>query len=56
MTLESGDAERWKTRDLNSVADRLGAFGGRLVVEAGQDVRISGVVQRVVAGPCSSAR
>ena len=56
VTLESADVEQWKTRDLSGVADRLGAFGGRLVVEAGQDVRISGVVQGVVADPCSSAR
>ena len=56
VTLESADVEQWKTRDLSRAADRLGAFGGRLVVEAGQDVRISGVVQRVVADPCSSAR
>jgi hypothetical protein len=54
MTLENADVEQWKTRDLSSVADRLGAFGGRLVVETGQDVRISGVLQAV--GLCSSAR
>ncbi len=55
MTLESADVERWKACDLSSVADRLGAFGGKLVVETGRDVRISGEVQEVVE-PCSSAR
>jgi signal transduction histidine kinase len=56
VTFESADAAVWKERDLSSVADRLRAFGGRLVVDAGQVVCISGVVQGAGAAPCSSAR
>jgi signal transduction histidine kinase len=56
VTLEPADLQQWKLRDLSSVADRLRAFGGGLVVEAGQDVRIACVLQGVVAEPCSSAR
>jgi signal transduction histidine kinase len=50
-TFESADVEEWKTRDLSAVRDRLAAVGGRLVVEVGRDVRISGVVQGVPAEP-----
>jgi signal transduction histidine kinase len=56
VTFESADAAQWKARDLSSVADRLKAFGGRLVVDAGEAVRISGVAQGAGAAPCSSAR
>jgi signal transduction histidine kinase len=56
MLLESADVEQWKARDLSSVADRLKALGGRLVVEVAQDVHISGTVQGVGTDPCSSAR
>jgi len=63
VTLESADIERWQTRDLTSVSDRLAAVGGRLVVEAGRGVRISGATplataaQGVIPEPChTSAR
>jgi signal transduction histidine kinase len=56
VTFESADATQWRARDLSSVADRLRAFGGRLVVDAGEAVRISGAVQGAGAAPCSSAR
>jgi len=63
VTLESADIELWQTRDLSSVSDRLGAFGGRLVVEPERGVRISGAIpqadaaQAVIPEPCpTSAR
>jgi hypothetical protein len=56
VTLENADVAQWKTRDLSSVADRLRAFGGRLVVDADEAVCISGVVQGAVPAACSSAR
>jgi hypothetical protein len=56
LLLESADVEEWKAHDLSSVADRLNALGGWFVVEAAQDVHISGAVQGVGTDPCSSAR
>jgi signal transduction histidine kinase len=63
VSLESAGIELWQTRDLSSVSDRLGALGGRLVVESERGVRISGAIplataaQAVIPEPCpTSAR
>jgi signal transduction histidine kinase len=49
VTVEGAAFERWATRDLSSISDRLGAFGGRLTVtpapEAEGVVRISGAMR-----------
>jgi signal transduction histidine kinase len=45
VTLEHADIELWRRRDLSTVSDRLGAFGGRLVVEPERGVRISGAIR-----------
>jgi signal transduction histidine kinase len=49
LTLESADIELWQTRDLSGVSDRLGAFGGWLVVEPERGVRITGSVPLATA-------
>jgi signal transduction histidine kinase len=63
VTLESADIGLWQTRDLSSVSDRLGAFGGWLVIEPERGVRISGAIplataaQGAIPEPCpTSAR
>lgn len=46
VCLDGADLEQWARQDLSSVADRLGALGGRLTImsEAGQAACVSGTI------------
>lgn len=60
LTFEDADLERWRTRDLSSVTDRVGALGGRLTigppVEPERGVRISGTIPATPDGQAIVAR